>query len=58
MAQLLLNVILGTGNRMSSFVFVPSCKDHTRVRKNVMETKWLMNMLLALGGPGNELTAY
>ena len=41
-------------NRMSSFVFVPSCKDHTRVRKNVTKTKWLVNVLLALGGPGNE----
>jgi hypothetical protein len=41
-------------NRMLSFVFVPSYKDQTRVRKNMTKTKWLTNLLLALGGPGNE----
>jgi hypothetical protein len=38
----------------SSFVHVPSSKGIVRLKKNARRTKWLPDLLTALGGPGNE----
>jgi hypothetical protein len=38
----------------SSFVHVPSSKGFVRMKKNAQKTKWFPDMLMALGGPGNE----
>ena len=37
-----------------SFVLVPLSKGFVRIKENARETKWLPNVLTALGGPGNE----
>jgi hypothetical protein len=38
----------------SSFVHVPSSKGFLRMKANARKTKWIPDMLTALGGPGNE----
>ncbi len=41
-------------NFTSSFVHVPSSKGFVRMQNNARKTKWLPDMLTALGGPGNN----
>jgi hypothetical protein len=41
-------------NMTSSFVHVPSSKGYVRMKENARKTKWIPDMLTALGGPGNE----
>jgi hypothetical protein len=41
-------------NMTSSFVHVPSSKGFVRMKENARKTKWIPDMLTALGGPGNE----
>jgi hypothetical protein len=41
-------------NMTSSFVHVPSSKGFVRMKDNTRKTKWIHDMLTALGGPGNE----
>jgi hypothetical protein len=41
-------------NFTSSFVHVPSSKGFVRMKKNARKTKWLLNMLTALRGPGSN----
>jgi hypothetical protein len=38
----------------SSFVHVPSSKGFVRMKKNAKKTRWIPDVLTALGGPGNE----
>jgi hypothetical protein len=38
----------------SSFVHVPSSKGFVRMKENARKTKWLPDVLTALGGPGKE----
>jgi hypothetical protein len=38
----------------SSFVHIPSSKGSIRMKENARKTKWLPNVLTALGGPGHE----
>ena len=41
-------------NKMSSFVLIPSSKSFSRLRENERRSKWLSNMLEAIGGPGRH----
>ena len=41
-------------NFTSSFVHIPSSKGFVRMKENARKTKWLPDVLTALGGPGNE----
>jgi hypothetical protein len=41
-------------NMTLSFVHVPSSKGFVHLKKNVRKTKWVPDMLTALGWPGNE----
>ncbi len=38
----------------SSFVHIPSSKGFVRMKENARKTKWLPDVLTALGGTGNE----